>query len=242
MPLDVIVKPVFANVPLLDGVPTVLRKAGAIPVVRAVLSKVEGELWRMLTTESKWGVFTAEGKLIAQADSVIDVGYRNNSRVVSHPVQRGGFGSYNKVASPFEATVRLSKGGGVSTLGVVKSLLAGGGLSGAGEKARGDFLDAIDKASKTTDLYHVVTPEKTYINCNIQSYSYRREQSNGAHRIDVELQLIEVRQTSAKYGKTTVIIDPKDAGAATPVSGGRVQAAPPPQSWLLKGAQYLTGK
>lgn len=241
MPLPNIIKPQFPNVPDVAGVPQV-KRSGLPTIARAVLSGIEGYLWNKLTNDSRWGVFTKDGKLIAQADTVVEVGYRAVHATSTCPVAGGSFATYNKVASPFEATVRLSKGGGVSVLG---SLLDAGGLSGIKdirnrpERLRGEFLDAIDAASKSLDLYHVVTPEKTYVNCNIQEYNYRREQTAGARRIEVELSIIEVREVVAMYGKADVsqIVAPRQPEAAAPVSGGRVQPQEPKESWALKAAR-----
>lgn len=241
MPLTPIIKPQFPSVPDVAGVPA-LKRSGLPVIARAVLSGIEGYLWTMLTADNRWGVFTKDGVAIAVADSVLDMGYRAQNKVSNYPVQAGGFASYNKVASPFEATVRLSKGGGLS---VVDALLEGGlsgikDVRGRSERLRGEFLDAIDAASKSLDLYHVVTPEKTYTSCNIQEYSYRREQSAGAHRIEVELSIVEIRETKAAYSTidaSAQINNPKQPEASPPVSSGKVQTQQANESLLLRAAK-----
>lgn len=238
MPLTPIEKPEFPNVPDVAGVPQ-LRRSGLPALARIVLSDIEGRLWSSLTSNEKWGVYTVDLKPIAIADSVIDMGYRSSAKVSTFPVQAGGFASYNKVSTPFEATVKLSKGGGLDVLASV--LDAGGFVNGLAdirsrpERLRSEFLDAIDAAQKSLSLYHVVTPEKTYTNCSIEEYSYRREQAAGARRIEVELSLTEIRQVQPQFSTidpATLIRNPKQPEAAPPVSSGKVQTQPVPESFL----------
>jgi hypothetical protein len=227
MALLPIIKPQFPNVPNLPGVPAIARSKTASPVVKAILGKVQGEIWRALTTEKRWGIFTAAGKPVAIADSVIDMGFKSASRVSNFPIQAGSFASHNKVTTPFEATVRLAKGGSLNVFGEVANLFKGGGLGGGGDRARGEFLDAIDTAKQSLDLFTVVTPEKTYTNCNITGYSYRREQGNGAYMLLVDVTLIEIREVDAQYTKTdnpkAAVKTGQSVNGAAPSVTGKVQ-------------------
>ncbi|RYY79926.1 MAG: hypothetical protein EOO69_04475 [Moraxellaceae bacterium] len=222
----------FPNVPNMPGVPAIARSKTASAVVTAVLGKVQGEIWRALTTEKRWGIFGSDGKPLVIADTVLDLGYKNSSKVSTYPVQAGPFASYNKVINPFEATVRMARGGSLNALGEVANLLKGGSLGGGGERERTEFLDAIDDMANSLDLVNVVTPEKTYTNCNITGYSYRREQTNGAYLLIVEITLIEIREVEAQYTQTEsslpapAINAPQSVNAASPVNVGKVQAQP----------------
>ncbi|WP_433847095.1 phage baseplate protein [Acinetobacter proteolyticus] len=228
MALPLIPKPPFPNVPNLPGVPTLKRLNNQSTTVRAVLGKVQGEIWRALTTESNWGIFSESGELLVLADTVIDLSFKNSSKVAQHPVAEGAFASYNKVASPFETTVRLCKGSGLKTLGEIANVMQDGASAfGKGAlNARSDFLDTIDELSKSLTLVHVVTPEKTYTSCNIAEYNYRREQSNGAHMLIVDISLVEVRQNKVAYTKSdapTATENSKQPDAKPPVNAGKVQ-------------------
>ena len=189
-----------------------------------ISGKIQGELWRKLTTSNNWGIFDKDNKPIAIADSVLDMGYKNQYKIANYPIQNGGFVSYNKVASPYEATVRLCKGGNLSAFNEAVNLFSGGKLGASlGVNQRYDFLEAIDAASKSLDLFHVVTPEKTYTDCNITGYSYRREQTNGAYMLVVEIDLVEIRRANDEYTdveKKTTTTNAKDAGAKPAVNNG----------------------
>lgn len=233
MALTPVVKSQFPNVPDVAGVPK-LKRSGTSKISRAILGKIESYLWDRLTAGSRWGIYTKDGKLLVEADTVMEVAYKQQSRISNYPVQAGAFASYNKVATPYEATVILSKGGGLTALGTIGSLLTGGGLAGESERNRGDFLTAIEAAAASLELYHVVTPERTYINANIQSIDYLRSQTNGARRIEVRVNLLEVRETMPRYVKTalassvqTTITNPQSPTAAPTVSIGRVQIQTP---------------
>jgi hypothetical protein len=235
----------YPNVPNMPGVPTLKRGNTQSPVTQAILGKVQGEIWRALTTENNWGIFSVSGEPLVLADSVIEVSYENSSKISQHPVAAGSFASYNKVASPFATTVRLSKGSGVKALGELANVLQNGiGNIGKGAlNARSDFLEVIDDLSKSTTLVHVVTPEKTYTHCNIEKYSYRREQSNGAHMLIVDINLVEVRETKVSYSNSETVVatdNSKQPEAKSPENNGKVQPQPVNNdSWLVKGKNAL---
>ncbi|MCU4576142.1 hypothetical protein KTJ34_01780 [Acinetobacter courvalinii] len=228
MALTPIPKPPFPNVPNMPGVPTLKRNSTRPPAVRAVLGKVQGEIWRALTTESNWGIFDENGKPLIIADTVVELSYKNSAKISQHPVAEGAFASYNKVASPFETTIRLSKGSGLKALSELDNVLQNGiGSIGKGAlNARVDFLETIDELSKSLTLVHVITPEKTYKNCNISEYSYRREQSNGAHMLTVDINLVEVRVTQVAYSKITSTENSKQPDAKPVENNGKVHPQP----------------
>ncbi len=224
----VIEKPTFPFVPNMPGVPTLIRPAIGFDDFASVLNgRANDRLWRLTSIDYQWGIFTQEDKLLVEADSVLDLGFKNEQKVANYPMQAGAFSSYNKVAEPYHTTVRLVKGG---QLQVAQDRSTDSGtLLSSGYRIRGDFLDIIDKASRSLALYKVVTPEQTYLNCNITSYSYKREQSRGAYQLVVDIELVEVRQVQASYSHSA---DPqstrnaKDIGAVPTVNNGKVQGQP----------------
>ena len=96
------------------------------------------------------------------------------------------------------------------------------------ESARQAFLNDIDKACKSVDLYSVVTPEITYSNYAIEKYNYQRKSEKGCTLLQVEIALKEVREVSAQFAKST----PKQPDAAQQVDNGKVQAQQPSVSTL----------
>lgn len=236
MALTPILKPPFPSVPELPGVP-VLQRQASLKVLSSELRVLTADSrWRISPDAPQWGIFTTQGKLLIEADSVLDIGFKQDHKISSYPIQSNAFNSYNKVAEPFQATVRLMKGGQLKSADLAKS--SDGLLENQGMRERGDFLEAIDQASKSLDLYQVVTPERSYLNCNITSYAYRREQNKGAYQIVVDLTLEEVRQVQVSYAATasnSISQDTQDAGAIPTVMTGKVQAQPysaPPQQAL----------
>ena len=230
----------FPNVPKAPGVPSVRRSPKFPPIVRAGLGLVQGLLWRVFQVQTRWGIWDKKGKPLGDpakftglVGMVLDsaglgstlstnaVDYSKETKVSDFPVERGGFASYNKVEQPASPVVTLC-------------------LTGS-EKNRTTFLNAIDKACKSTDLYSVVTPEVTYIDYAIERYNYQRRNSKGATLLIVEITLKEVRQVSAQYSQSGKgqVNQPKDAGAAPQADGGKVQAQPPQQSTLKSLASKL---
>lgn len=201
----------FPNVPNVSGVPALLRNVSNIgTAVSGAIAAVEkfGSLANFLAP--RWGVFDSNHNPVAIADSVISLDYRNDFRVSDYPVEQGGFASYNKVATPYEARVRMS--------------------CGKDAASRAAFLAAIDAASKSLNLYSVVTPDATYLNATIADYDYRREQHNGAGMIVVDLSLREIRQIAlAAYSNSNAISADKtnSVGAVSPFNFGQVQATTP---------------
>lgn len=202
MAMDIIPKAKFPNVPNVAGVPSLLRDpskiigtvAGVINIGRQIAS-----LFGFGATT--WGVFDSAGNTVAIADSVLSLDYANSSRVSNYPVEAGAFASYNKVANPYDVRVRLARGGT--------------------EAERSAFIKALDYAANSLNLYVIVTPEATYKDANIESFDYRRENTNGANIILAELRIVEIRQSAVAS-----FSDPKNPAAAIAQSQGQVAAAP----------------
>lgn len=228
--MAVIPKSPFPNVPKLPGVPQIARSAqfpASIPPALGT-AVAAARLLRAFFAKPKWGVFknpvplsapdangiqtaTIRDKLIAVVtpDNIREFGSRNEYSVSDYPVQSGGFTSYNKVASPFELTVRMTKGGT--------------------ETARKNFLEQIEAIVGTTDLYQIITPEKVYPNCNVVGYELTRRGAEGAYFLsEVDLYFREIRQTTAQYTNTaTSTQNAKNPSAVGSSNVGTVQAAAP---------------
>ncbi len=235
MAIDIIPKAQFPNVPQVPGVPALPRSGVLPPVGQAVVGAIEGVLWQTFSRQVVWGIYTGTGAsqqsltdqllanaprigvpgytfnpkpvvpgLIAQADTVVDFGYHNESNISAFPVQRGSFANYNKVNNPYDVRVRLFKGGNVTDRQV--------------------FLSAIEAASKSLDLYSVVTPERTYLNANIVGYELVRRADEGSFSLAVDITLIEIREIIPTYSATAAASQPSGLPA---VDQGLTQGVDP---------------
>ncbi len=213
----------FPNVPDSPGVPLIPRSPNFPPLAGIGLGVLEGIIWRSFQIDSRWGIFDSKGNAVGNPQNLIlesvglgstlstkSVEFTKETRVSDFPLEKGGFASYNKVEMPATPTVVLC-------------------VSGR-ESARQAFLNDIDKACKSTDLYSVVTPEITYTNYAIEKYNYQRRSEKGCTLLQVEIALKEVREVSAKLTKAT----PKQPDASPQVDNGKVQAQTPNVS-TLKG-------
>lgn len=232
----------FPDVPKLSGVPALPRSPNFPPSLRAGLGLLQGILWRISQAQVRWGIFDSNGKALGDpskfagfAGSASDaaglgstlstgaVDYSKETRVSDFPLERGSFASYNKVEMAASPMVTLCFAGS--------------------ETDRRAFLEAIDAACKSTDLYSVVTPEVTYINHSVERYNYQRRSTRGATLLIVEITLKEIRQVSALYTTSNKgqVDKPKEAGATPQADNGKVQAQTPAPSTLKSIANKLPG-
>ena len=58
----------------------------------------------------RWGIYLKD-KLVLEADSMKSIDYVQGSKISDYPQEEGAFQSYNKVATPYEVRVELTKGG-----------------------------------------------------------------------------------------------------------------------------------
>lgn len=220
--------PIYPDVPFAQGVPPVLRRD---PFALGVATTPK------LTNDSpgltdgaliRWGIFSQKGVLALEPDSIAAVEYQREFRIADYPIEEGGFESYNKVATPFDIRVTMTKGGKIPD--------------------RKDFLDQVELIVASLDLFTVITPERNYLNVNIVRADYRRNAANGATLLTVELHGIEVRTsasiqfsagspgqqlvgfaTNRDGTRVPIFGATHSASGANPVNNGSVQPRPPRQ-------------
>ena len=190
-------------IPLPPGVPPLLKPPltinGITNVVNtAALLIADAKLVVSLLNPPKWGIYR-NGAQVIKPDSIVGVDYRQDAKISEHPLEDGAFETYNKVGTPYDIRLRMSKGGT--------------------QADREAFLKMCEMLVNSFDVYDVVTPEKTYINANVQRFDYARSAANGVGLLTVEMTIIEIR----RFAKATKIKAAKPAGA-DPVNKGRVQA------------------
>lgn len=146
----------------------------------------------------QWGIFL-DGSPVILADIVATLDFRQSWSIADYPVEQGSFASYDKVATPFTARLRMATGGS--------------------EDDRTAFLDSIDAIAGDTNLYDIVTPERVYPSVNVESFEYRRTASNGLGILSVDITVIEIRDTGeASFSSTNQPSgsDVKDGGTVQP--------------------------
>ncbi len=215
----------YPNVPDVSGVPNVLRRLPAGPP--AILGTIAGiaQLVRAFTSAPVWGVFKhidppvpstdpneliitgiVKLKPVVTPDSIRDFGYSNEWNIATAPTQNGAFADYNRTNNPFEITLRMTKGGT--------------------ETDRQKFLKQIEDLD-STQLYDIITPEKTYRNVNLMRYEVQRQGEKGAFWLsEVDLTFREIRIVTAQYSRTSITL-PVNPSAANPQNLGAQQSQLP---------------
>jgi hypothetical protein len=167
---------------------------------------------------ASWGIYL-KGKPAFLPDSIIAVDVKEDWRIADFPMENGAFQSYNKVRTPYEYRVTMTKAGGSSGLAAyanVQGLLGGG-------NAVSSFLQSVETAALSLNLYDVVTEDRTYGNACISHYDYRRTATNGADMVTVDLWLTEINQSvGTNYSNTQ---SPTSSGSLSDTSAPSGQDA-----------------
>lgn len=187
-------------VPDVPGVPP-LNRFNQTVVAPATILFADAAHVLSLFQGPQWGIFDQLGGAVIVGDSVKAFRFSNEFRVSDFPVEQGGFASYNKVATPFDAQITFTKGGTV------------------GERA--DFLSSVASALRSLYLFQVLTPEVAFQNVNIVHFDYDRTARRGATLLTVDVWVKEVRLAPVPQFSNTQAPD----GAAQ-INDGTVQATP----------------
>jgi hypothetical protein len=195
MPNPIIPLPQFPNVAQLPGVPQLVRANQAFGTVRLAVGAVQKFLGMAANVGPTWGIFDDKGNLAIKPDSFLDFDQSNDWNLPTFPLQDGEFSVYNKVILPFEASVKISKGGSLQD--------------------RKNLLDKLQQIAGDTKIYSILTPEKVYPSVNIRRYVIRRQGRNGAYFFaDLEIYFRQINQTTSQYSST----DANTANAINPVA------------------------
>lgn len=218
----------FPDIPPLPGVPAIPRSPLFPPLATAGLNLLIQAFESTNEIATRWGIFDEDGNALADPNnfqasqgqtllSTSAVEYSKELQVSDFPLERGSFAAYNKVERPATPSVTFAFAGS--------------------ESDRTQFLNVIDDATRSTNLYSIVTPEVTYVNYTIERYNYQRRNSKGATLLIVELSLKEIRQVSATF--TSTIVAAKQPDATPKVDAGKVQSQVPRVSVLQSIANKL---
>lgn len=204
----------FPNVPDVAGVPQITRGL-TVPTVESVVSAASVYALQKLFGEKNWGIYQ-DGKAVLVPDSFLRMGFRNSSRISRYIVEKGSFSTYNKVETPYEIRIGMSVGLGSGAIASLISSKIGGGLM-SGVETRAAFIAQLEKMVADTELFEVVTPEKTYRNANLVDIDFERD-SASVSTIEVELIFEEVRQTGIVQSSNV-----QEPSGADPENNGQVQ-------------------
>jgi len=199
------------NIPDFKGLVTsgsnALIGLGGAAIIRAIFGNV-------------WGLVNEFGVPVLLADNVLGLSFQSASTIVNAPIEGGSFASYNKVATPSQAVVQMSKGSG-------------------GALMRGAFLAQLLALEGSTLKFYVISPEFVHRNMCITNVDYARSAQEGVQLIVVNVSLEEIREVKVNYSFEEVEA-PSDAKA---VDGGSVQPKDATANTsILKGlANRVTG-
>lgn len=211
----------YPNVPNSPGVPPVNRAPNApsdgfVPInPNAVTTqtlapgfKDVGQLNSIQVVQYAWGIYDQSNTAVIVPDSFVSFEYSKEYRISNYPLEQGAFQSYNKVEAPYMSRVSMTKGGSNGD--------------------RSAFMDTLDAIAASTDLYNIITPEKTYINANITHVEYRRTSQNGRTLITAEITLEQVRTSATvalSNSKAPAASGLHDNGAVQPIPLSNIQSA-----------------
>jgi hypothetical protein len=193
--------PLYPNVPSLPGVPPVFRGEGNPGTTFPQNPLTHDAPGVAAGARAAWGIYRSGGGLALTIDSVKALEPGREFRVSDYPVEKGAFQSYDKVATPAETRITVTKGGS--------------------DTDRQGFLDQLDKLIESTDLFNIVTPDTTFLERNLIRYDYRRSNESGATLLTVEIQTVEIRQSVQ-----TTFSDSKQPSGAKTTNAGPVQPRP----------------
>jgi hypothetical protein len=205
MPSIFIPKPPIPNVPFLLGVPQLVRALLFQPANTVTLgAQAQHGLWASSQVAPSWGVYDDNGNKVLNPDNIYAFSDRSEWRESDYPVQRGAFGSYNKVIVPPDQTLRMTKGGSLSQ--------------------RTAFLKSIRNIEGDTKAYTILSPEETYFSVNVTRVELIRRSSEGAYFLEVDVYFKTIVEQNAQYSTTAAnTANAANPPALPPVNQGNVQ-------------------
>ena len=158
-----------------------------------------------INTGSEWAIVARNKGLSVQFDGIMDVDVKNESKVLTSPIEKSSFAAYNKVETPLDVVIT--------------------GASQQDNAAQSAILDSLNKLVSDAELVDIVTPTAVYLKMTLESYSYKRAATDGASLLVVELHAIEVREVETTRGTKT-----KRASSAKTQKTGQTQTKKPSNS------------
>lgn len=131
--------------------------------------------------------------------------------MVSEPIEKGSFMSYNKVTSPLEINADLSFSG---TNAYLQSV-----------------IDMIENLKQEISYFSIVTPVYEYECMTLQNYDYSLNATDGLGVLHINAQFVEIREVDVAYSSvdvsTITAADAKNPSDASKVNTGTTTPAEP---------------
>jgi len=207
----------FPNVPIAPGVPDVRRSAIGIAATTGLIGLAEGvDQFGLLDRiiGPRWAVLEKNGNAAIEPDSVVRFSYRGEEKLATHPVESGGFSTYNKVALPYDIQMTIA-------------------CNGQGQMTRPSIIGRLERLKASTDLFDIVTPDFAYLDVNMTSYDYRRQSSQGVSLLLIEMRFEEIRETARATTPPT-----QQPSGESNVTLGTVNPRPPLQVEPLEAGGF----
>ena len=176
-----------------------------------------------------WTLVNEGGNKAIDFDVFLDVEVKGENQVAYEQLEKGSFAAYNKQASPLEIRINLA---------MTKPYAE-----------QQSVLDALEELCSGTELVSLITPSQEYDSLNLESYNYRRTETNNSAMLAVELRLVEIRQVESS-ATTQATEQPaeqkipaskaKDPSNASDQNTGKTQEKKPYDSFLSRGVQMVT--
>lgn len=160
---------------------------------------------------SKWRFVNEQGRNVLPDAAVFQVSVSAGGKVVSEPIEKGSFMTYNKVTSPLEINADLSFSG---TNAYLQSV-----------------IDMIENLKQEISYFSVVTPVYEYERMTLQNYDYSLNTTDGLGVLHINAQFIEIREVDVAYSSvdvsTITAADAKNPSDASVVNTGTTTPADP---------------
>lgn len=218
--------PVF-NVPNAPGVPPMVRSAlSSISNVQGLVAGV-GTIAQFLAGAPPlptWGIFDSNFNSVVTADSFMSFAFKKRTDVPTFQVQGGKLAAYNKISLPFDASIRITRGGT--------------------QADRQQLIAQLDALIASLDNFIIVTPEKSWTSANCIEYDLTRKDEGDAYFFsDVELYFQEIPTTTAIYTttNTTSLANAQQANAQGTQNNGVLNSATPSPAAQSAATTVLAG-
>jgi hypothetical protein len=153
-----------------------------------------------------WTIIDETGLKFINFTSMLDFELRDSGKVMAVPVERGGFADYNKVNDPAEITATLA-------------------MELDDQAAVLECLYLLSHFKNSAELVHFSLPEIMYFDFTLESYDYKRSESEGA--LYVTCHFVEVVQVETQAGTTNYTVPKcKDPTSASTQDIGLVNTEP----------------
>ncbi|VEB99930.1 Uncharacterised protein [Cedecea lapagei] len=160
-----------------------------------------------------YGIYLKSGAKALSPDSFLGIEYGADASVVSSPVEKGSYTSFNKVKRPPIIRVMFVLQGWTGYSGSIPN------LTNFSLTSRSDMLEKLDAMVDSADTYDIETPDTTYESYDLIRYNYRTS-NRDVTLLTVEaifqavLEVAEVT-TSSTVAKDQAADDSHSRGAGT---------------------------